>query len=347
VRNSRGRYPDFADRCRLPVPSPERIGVTCRRLPAYSGATVPDLHRLPVRVSAPLLRGAGVATCPAYRLRVFHLRALALGAVLALVASTASAPAQDDMPRRIVSLIPSLTEDLFAIGAGPAVVGVSEYTDYPPAAKRLPVVGGFSSVDAERIVQLRPDVVVGIEEQRAAAADVRRAGIRTVLMRDDGFDDIFRDIEELGLLTGRVDDAHALTDRLRARTLALMRGVHHTGRSPRVFVVLGSGPIYTVGASSYIGRLIVLAGGINAAAIHEPYGAYSAEALVAAQPDVLVADPAVQLQGFLDQPPWNALRAVRTHHVAVLPDAAILERPGPRYNEGLAWLIATLNAARG
>ncbi len=293
------------------------------------------------------MRDAGLPTCPAYRLAVSCVRALALVAVLAASACASAAPAHGDVPQRIVSLMPSLTEDLFAIGAGPAVVGVSAYTDYPPAAAALPVVATFASADAERIVNLRPDVVVGIPSQSAPAADVRRAGIRTVLLADDGFDDIFRDIDALGLLTGRVDAARALNDRLRARTTALLHGVRKQARRPRVFVVLGAAPIYTVGASSYIGKLIDLAGGTNAAGIADAYGAYSAEALVALQPDVLVADPTVQLQAVLDRPPWNALRAVREHRIAYLPDPAILERPGPRYNDGLAWLIATLNATHG
>jgi iron complex transport system substrate-binding protein len=271
------------------------------------------------------------------------VRASALVAVLALAACAAPAPAHVDVPHRVVSLIPSLTEDLFAIGAGPMVVGVSQYTDYPPAAKALPVVATFASADAERIVRLHPDVVVGIAAQTAPAADVRKAGIRTVLLDDDGFDDIFRDIEALGLLTGHDDAARALTDRLRARTTALMRTVRKHERAPRVFVVLGIGPIFTVGDRSYVGKLIALAGGTNAAQISDAYGAYSAEALLAVQPDVLVADPSVQLQSVLDRPPWNALRAVREHRVAYLPDPAILERPGPRYNDGLAWLIGILN----
>ncbi len=291
------------------------------------------------------MRDAGLPTCPAYRQRV-ALRAFALAAVLAASACAAAAPVRDEVPRRIVSLMPSLTEDLFAIGVGPAVVGVSAYTDYPPAAAALPVVATFASADAERIVQLRPDVVVGIPAQAAPAADVRRAGIRTLLLSDDGFEDIFRDIDALGLLTGHVDAARALGDRLRARTTALLHAVRRQARRPRVFVVLGAAPIYTVGAASYIGKLIELAGGTDAAEISGAYGSYSAEALVAAQPDVLIADPAVQLPALLDRPPWNALRAVRAHRIAYLPDAALLERPGPRYNDGLAWLIATLNATR-
>jgi iron complex transport system substrate-binding protein len=288
---------------------------------------------------------AGKATCPAYRRRVPLARAFALVAALTFSACAAPAPARPDVPRRIVSLIPSLTEDLFAIGAGPAVVGVSVYTDFPPAAAKLPVVANVSGADIERIVTLHPDVVVGIPAQNAPAADLRRAGIRTVLLKDDEFEDIFRDIDALGLLTGHADESHALTDRLRARTLALMKTVRKRAHPVRVFVVLGTGPIYTVGDSSYVGKLIALAGGADAAQIHDAYGAYSAEALVAVQPDVLVADSTVQLQSVLDRPPWNALRAVREHRVAYLPDPAILERPGPRYNDGLAWLIGILNNA--
>ena len=273
-------------------------------------------------------------------------RALALVAVLALAAcAAATRSAHVDAPRRIVSLMPSLTEDLFAIGAGPMVVGTSQFTDYPPAARGLPVVANYSSADAERIVQLHPDVVVGISSQAAPAAGVRKTGIRTVLLDDNGFDDIFRNVEALGLLTGRVDEARALNDRLRARTTSLIRTVRKRPRPPSVFVVLGTGPIFTVGDASYIGKLIELAGGTNAAAIHDAYGAFSAEGLLAVQPDVLVADPTVQLQSVLDRPPWNALRAVREHRIAYLPDPAILERPGPRYNDGLAWLIRILNAA--
>lgn len=293
--------------------------------------------------------GAGLTTCPAYRLRVSFRRgfrrALALVAALAFSACAPVAPAHADLPQRIVSLIPSLTEDLFAIGAGPLVVGVSQYTDFPKAAASLPVVGSFASADVERIVQLHPDVVVGIAPQAPLAAGVRKTGIRTVLLDDDGFDDIFRDIEALGLLTGHDDAAHGLTDRLHARTTALMRSVRKRVRPLRVFVVLGIGPIFTVGDGSYIAKLIELAGGRNAALLPTAYGPYSAEALLAVQPDVLIADPTVQLQSVLDRPPWNALSAVREHRIAYLPDPAILERPGPRYNDGLAWLIRIFNTA--
>ncbi len=264
---------------------------------------------------------------------------------LVLVCIAARAPAAAAVPPhalRIVSLIPSITEDLFAIGAGNDVVGVSQYTDYPPAAARLPRVASFTSLDAERIVRLHPDLVVGIPAQARLVADVVRAGVRVEFVTDDTYDEIFTTLARLGALTGRPSEAGMLARQLRARTAALVRRVPPD--RPRAFVVLGTNPIVTAGDSSFIAHLIALAGGVNAAGdLREAYPRYSAEALVAAQPDVIVADRYTSLRAQLGAPPWNALRAVRTGRVYVLDDADILERPGPRYNEGLAWLIARLH----
>jgi iron complex transport system substrate-binding protein len=275
----------------------------------------------------------------------FHL-AIAAFAFFANAAMLCCAPAiasaHEPLPR-IVSLMPSLTEDLFAIGAGPQVVGVSDFTDYPRAAAALPTVATFTSIDAERIARLHPNLVVGIPAQLALVGDLRRMGLRVELLRDDSFDDLFAAIARLGALSEHASQATALCARLRARTAALVSRVPR-GPRPRVFVVLNIAPIFTVGDGSYIAHLIALAGGTNAAGdLAEAYPRYSAEALVARQPDAIVADRMSGLANVLGTPPWNGLRAVRDGRVSILDDADILERPGPRYNEGLAWLIAHLH----
>jgi iron complex transport system substrate-binding protein len=278
---------------------------------------------------------------PAFAFRSF-IAAFALVASAAL-ALAVPAPASAAAPRpRIVSLIPALTEDLFAIGAGPQVVAVSDYTDYPEAAKALPVVATFTSVDAERIARLHPALVIGIPAQRSLVGDLRRIGLHVELLRDDSFDDLFAAIVRLGDLSGHPAEATSLCKRLRAHTAALVARVPHAAR-PSVFVVLGLAPIYTVGDTSYIAHLIALAGGRNASGVSDPYPRYSAEALVARQPDIIVADTLSGLAGALGTQPWRSLRAVRDGRVYVLADADILERPGPRYNDGLAWLIARLH----
>ncbi|MGP6188959.1 MAG: ABC transporter substrate-binding protein [Vulcanimicrobiaceae bacterium] len=271
-------------------------------------------------------------------LRLFSLTVLCFA-----LAAAPAAPLGAQPQLRIVSLIPSLTEDLFAIGAGPQVVAVSQFSDYPPAAAALPAVASMSSVDAERVFRLHPSVVVAIKAQDPLLADLRRLGVPIVLLDDDTYDDIFRTLKTLGRLSGRSQQARALAASLRARTAALERTVPR-GPAPRVFVVLGVDPIFTPGGRSYISRLIELAGGRNAADLQAAYGRYSAEALLAAQPDVIVADRQSGLTSVLDRPPWNALRAVRAGRVAVIPDADLLERPGPRYNLGLAWLVATIHS---
>jgi ABC-type Fe3+-hydroxamate transport system substrate-binding protein len=281
-----------------------------------------------------------------------HFRMLDMARLPALAATVAfaalvvplAAPVRASAPPagRIVSLLPSLTEDLFAIGAGPSVVAVSQYTDFPAAATRLPQVASFTSIDAEAVVRLHPDLVIGMPAQAHLVADLTRAGVRVELIGDESYDEIFTSLARLGELTGHEREARELATRLRARTAELVR--HVPADRPSAFVVLDTNPIVTTGDGSYIGHLIELAGGVNAAGdLREAYPRFSAEALVARQPDAIVADRTSGLTNVLAVSPWNALRAVRDGRVYVLADADILERPGPRYNEGLAWLIARLH----
>lgn len=243
---------------------------------------------------------------------------------------------------RIVALVPVVADDLFALGAGSQLVGVSSFTD-EPRARSLPRVADFTSVDAERIVALHPDVVVGIPSQGRLIGPLRRAGIDVVLLPDDAFEDIFSNLRAIGALCGRQRQAAGLIDRLRRTTALLHARTRAFTRRPSVFVVLGNAPIWTAGSSSYIATLIGLAGGANAARdLHAAYGEYSAEALLRAQPDVLVTDPAIHLDATLDREPWRSLQAVRLRRVYTVEPAAIVERPGPRYNEGIRWLFDRL-----
>jgi cobalamin transport system substrate-binding protein len=239
---------------------------------------------------------------------------------------------------RVVALVPSFADDLYAIGAGSQLVGVSAFTDVPQA-KRLPRVADASSVDVEAIVALSPSVVIGIPSQSRFVQPLQRAHIPVVLLPDDSYEQIFRNLKIVGALTGRQRQAAATVARLQRETAALHAPTQGFARRPSVFVVLGSGPIWTAGSGSYITTLIALAGGRNAAGdLHAAYGEYSAEALLRAQPDLLVADPATHLDAIVDREPWRSLRAVRLHRVYdVNPD--IIERPGPNYNRGVRWLL--------
>ena len=272
------------------------------------------------------------------------VRRIAVALVLALAACAGSPHdrAQNSQARRIVTLMPSFAEDLCAMGNAPLIVGVSEYGNTAACAPHAPAVANFSSVDVEKIISLHPDLVVAIPAQRRLTAPLERAGIRTVYLSDDSYDDLFRNITTIGNLTGSRQSADRLNDRLRARTSELRASEHFT-KQPSVFVVLQAQPVWTVGPQSYISTLLRLAGARNAVT-HLPraYAQYSAEALLKLQPDAIIAGSDTQLQTLLDREPWRSLRAVQRKHVYILQDPGVLERPGPNYNEGLSWLIEHL-----
>lgn len=242
---------------------------------------------------------------------------------------------------RVVALIPSIAEDLYAVGAGSQLVAVSAFTDLPQA-RGLPRVADVNSVDVEKIVELRPDLVIGIPSQGRQVEPLRRTGLRVVLLRDDTYEEIFENLRAIGELTGRQVEASATIARLQRETAALHARTRGFARHPSLFVVLGSGPIWTAGSRSYISTLIELAGGVNAANdLPASYGEYSAEALLRAAPDLLVSDPAVHLDAVLEREPWRSLRAVALHRVYSMDPRLVLQ-PGPNYNQGLRWLIDRL-----
>lgn len=270
-----------------------------------------------------------------------------LGLAFALqLAGCAGAPSHEaaapSHARRIVALMPSFAEDLCAMGAGAQIVGVSQYGRSARCAAHVPAIANFASIDAEKILMLHPDAVVAIPAQRAMTASLRRTGIPAVFLRDDTYADIFSNIRSLGLLSGHRREAEALVANLQRRTREL-QSAERFARRPNVFVVLQAQPIWTVGPKSYISTLLDLAGARNGAAdLARPYGQYSAEALIRMQPDAIVAGGDTQLPSLLTREPWRSLAAVRQNHVFILTDPGLLERPGPRYNEGLSWLIERL-----
>jgi ABC-type Fe3+-hydroxamate transport system substrate-binding protein len=312
------------------------LGSDFGRLPAYSGATVPDSHRLPARKPWKQRHYAVQAKTPGLR-EGANMNPHALFAAILL----AIAPPQQQL--RIVALVPSLAEDLCAIGAGPLLVGVSVYSNDVRCARSVPVVGDFASVDTEKIIAQRANLVVAIPSQARLIEPLQHAGIRVIFMNDDSYANIFNDIQQLGALTGRQFSANTLAGRLHRETDAIRTRTKNFAYHPRVFVALGTGPIYTVGPHSYIATLIALAGGQNAVTyLPTAYAAYSAEALLRLQPDAIITDNAVGLPAVLGHEPWHSLRAVQNHHIFIIPNAALLERPGPRYNEGLQWLVDRL-----
>jgi ABC-type Fe3+-hydroxamate transport system substrate-binding protein len=216
----------------------------------------------------------------------------------------------DRAPERIVSLSPSITELLFAIGAGERVVGRTRWCADPPDALAVPSVGDGLAPNVELVIARRPDLVLFYRSPSNAAAIARldALGIATASLALDDLRDFGRDARLVGRLTGRVDRADSLLARLAAELDGLPPAATHP---PRVLVLTWDQPPIVIGRGSFLSELVGLAGGVNAFDdLAQPSAPVTLEAIAARDPDLVLlasgAEPA-----FISRPEWQAVRAVR------------------------------------
>ncbi len=199
--------------------------------------------------------------------------------------------APNDGARRIVSPAPSVTEILFAIGAGPEVVGVSMYCDYPPAVTKLPKVGTFLTPNIEAIAALRPSIVIGpgttldMREMRA----LREMGITVIAISgEDSVAQIEATIAQVGQRVGRAEPAKRLIDQINAHIDSIEERLKDTSK-PIVLMVVGHQPMVAVGRGTFLGELLNLAHSENIAeASSQPWPRLSLEYIIATRPDVIL-----------------------------------------------------------
>lgn len=252
--------------------------------------------------------------------------------------------------RRIVSLAPHATELLFAAGAGGRLVGAVEYSDYPEAAKRVPRVGGYSNPDLERIVALKPDLVL-VWQSGNAAATVNRLqalGLTVYQSQPDRLEDIPASIEKLGRLAGSEAAARRAAADFRQR-LATLRKQYSPRPAVAMFYQAWHQPLLTVGGSQIISDVIRLCGGTNIFAdLAAKAPSVSVEAVLAADPEAIVAsgmgrDTPIGLD---DWRKWTRMKAVARGNL--FPIAAdLMQRPTPRLLDGAEQLCRHLETARG
>jgi iron complex transport system substrate-binding protein len=279
------------------------------------------------------------------------------GAFLAilLALSVSCAPRQSaDSSRRIVSLVPAITEILFAIGAGPDVVGVSSYDILPPDAPALPRVGALLDPDTERILALQPDLVITYGSQADLETRFGRAGIRVFSYRHVGITATLDLIRELGAVTERATEAERLAADLQAqvdRVRALVRGRPR----PRTLLVFGRQPgtlrgVYASGAVGFLSEILDVAGGDNVFAdIARESVQPSQETLLARAPDVIIEvratapdDPELLQEPRASWATLASLPAVRTGRIHALAGQYLVV-PGPRLGETAEALARVLH----
>ncbi|NJN36246.1 MAG: cobalamin-binding protein [Nitrospiraceae bacterium] len=250
-------------------------------------------------------------------------------------------------PARIVSLAPSITEMLFAIGLDEQIVGVTEFCDYPAAAKSKAKVG-YSNPSAEALIALRPELVLAPSDflRPDFQAKFDQLKIPLFVLEARTLEDILLQIHTLGKMFEKVTAAHDVTQRMRQRIAEIQRKVK-TSPARRVLYVLNSQPLITVGPGSFIHQMIGLAGGINIAAqAGMAYPKLSMEAVLKDDPEVLIFPsgevetvPRSEQQQWLR---WDSLSAVkqrRFHEVS----SNLLNRPGPRVIDALEQLARAIH----
>ncbi|HEX8951247.1 MAG TPA: cobalamin-binding protein [Polyangia bacterium] len=268
------------------------------------------------------------------------MRRALIAALLMMAAACHRGPARGPAEaRRIVSLAPSSTEILYALGVGDRLVGVDQYSDWPPAAAKVPRVGSDLAPSVERIVGLAPDVVfiATSANARELPDELGRLGVRVVISHVETLDDLWRDIVATGDAVGRHDGGVALAERLRARVAATHARVAALPPT-KALVVVWADPLTVVGGHSFVDDAVRAAGGDNIAGDSlQPYPQYSVERMLARAPEVIVVGSHKGGPTVTPLTAHTSLPAVKNGRVHAV-DGDLLFRPGPRIVDGIELL---------
>ncbi|MFM7142236.1 MAG: ABC transporter substrate-binding protein, partial [Alphaproteobacteria bacterium] len=317
------------------------------------GPTAGSSAAVLARASRPVSRGVG-ATVEENVPRLARIGAAlvavaALAAALATPSFAAAAPAASPSPlaaRRIVSLAPSVTEILFAVGAGDRVVAVSSSCDRPAEVARLPRVGTWVAPSVEEILALSPDLVVAVPSpgNRDAVLRLRELGLRVEVVGEATLGDAWDAMLRIGEWTGRDAEARELVERLRHELDEVRASV--AGRRPRrALFVVGHEPLVVAGRGPFVDEILRVAGGENVAATTgRPWPRLSIESVVGMSPEVIV-DAAMGSEASEALPSWwskwESVAAVHDRRVRSPASDAML-RPGPRLGEAAREMRALL-----
>jgi iron complex transport system substrate-binding protein len=255
-----------------------------------------------------------------------------------------------DHPVRIVSLAPSITETVFALGEGDRLVGVTDYCDYPPEATRKPRVGGISTPNFEAILALQPDLVIATSESNYAEHVERLVslGLPVYVVRPLDWDTVLDSIERIGGVLGRDEAARAQVAAMRRDADAIGQRVAGVPR-PRVLYVVWPNPVIAPGRGTLINELIQRAGGDSITGVEAlPYPRLSLETIVERSPEVIIVGRHGQetveelLRGWERLGSLSAVREGRVYGV----DGDLVHRPGPRMVEALRALARLIHPER-
>ncbi|EGH2217106.1 ABC transporter substrate-binding protein [Listeria monocytogenes] len=249
----------------------------------------------------------------------------------------------EEAPTKIVSLMPSNTEILFALDLGDKVKGVTAYDDYPKEAQKVEKVTS-TSVDTEKIIAIKPDLVLGHESMLATEKDayqlLKDAGINVFVVPDaTDLKAAEKSIITVGKLTGKEKEAKEVTDSMEEQKVAIEKKAKELKTSPKVWIEI-SPDLYTAGKGTFMNEMLELAGGTNVVT-ESGFIPYNEEKVVELQPDIILSvypDAKATIQ---KRAAWKDIPAVKNDKIYEM-DANKLSRPGPRLLEGATDIQAVL-----
>lgn len=243
---------------------------------------------------------------------------------------------------RIISLAPSTTEILFALGLGDQIVGVSSFCNYPPQAQNKEKVGDFSRPNIEKILFLKPDYIfcTGLE-QASSVTELRRLNLKVYVADPKNIKDLFSSIRDIANITGKTKEAEGLIKGMQSEIEQINSKVKLIAESkrPKVFIEIWHEPLTTAGKGSFIDEMISLAGGVNIAYdTKRAYSIFSPEEVIRRNPECIILaymdqeKPATLVAGRFG---WKEISAVKNKRLYNDINPDILLRPGPRVVKGL------------
>lgn len=251
-------------------------------------------------------------------------------------------------PVRIVALAPNVTEIVYALGRGNRLVGATQFSNYPPAARSLPKVGSYVHLDVERIAALRPDLCIGIKDGNPISAvnRLQSLGIPVFAVNPVDLETIMQSVQSIGDLLDAAPEAGAVVVDMAHRAERVRARIATTDRRPGVFFQIGVSPIVSVGNNTFIDTLITRAGGTNVGAGSTPYPRFSREQVIALAPEVIVISSmereAVFEQVKAEWMQWPSIPAVQRRSVFIAPPD-LFDRPSPRVVDALELLAAFIH----
>jgi len=239
-------------------------------------------------------------------------------------------------PQRIISLAPSNTEILFALGLGDKVVGVTDYCDYPPEALEKEKVGGYATPDIEKIVALNPDLIlVAYGTPMEVINTLVGLGLTVFGIKTTDLDDLLNDIRRVGEITDKEIEAQALTSEMASKIETIADATSELEQRPRVFYIVWHDPLWTAGSGTFIHELIEKGGGVNICQNITGYATINLEEVIARDPEIIITSE-WSYDWAINATELASTNASQTGRIYTLDDD-LVQRPGPRLVEGLEW----------